>query len=231
MLHTIKITEGFLTRLLNFTVHAIEDMYRYYQYVMLYFAGFGFRRVHPSFVNNLKNAILHFRKLYEHHERVLGVEDCDDEAGEDLIAEIVQAELLFDHLNRGITDLHVELLFNINLFLESEIALIRTHPHYFNLEIHRTYCQTITEKLYIFKRFLMEFRASKLGIASLAVHHPGTVGYDTLTLSRLMEVQEQVSQTLEIIFAHFSDAKLKSLYESIAEDLDSQYPKDLRVAL
>ena len=111
----------------------------------------------PSFVNNLKDALCHFRRLNSAYN---AAQSGDAESA---IEVLLQFEYITEHLTRGLTDTFVNTLQNINTLYRTILELVEyetKNGRMFNTE---TICRIIDKRTAGFSRSILALRKSEWG--------------------------------------------------------------------
>lgn len=212
--YTIEIPDGRLEELSVFSAKLIDVVFSYYETITRYFQVLGFQKAYPAFANNFKDSFMHFKKIEECRQLVLTSKD-QKVVADNCIMEIVQFELLLEHLTRGIMDILVELLQNMRLLLYTEVEAIRYY--YPDCDDCREYAVKAHPYLAAVKTKLMAIRTSKMDIARIAYQNLTGIDYDPAVTKRLADTLRIVEDTACFITENWECKRLKALYMGMME--------------
>ena len=101
---------GYVEELLRFAAQATWDIDEAYRGLHIYYDLFGHEIISPSYINNLKESLNHYREMYDCFKKCTELHEQGRDFEQQAIDVIVQFHLFVEHMNRGLVDMYVNLL-------------------------------------------------------------------------------------------------------------------------
>lgn len=212
----------------DFSAKLIDDVIEYYQTVVSMFNGYGYKAISASFVNNFKDTLMHYKQLCDQYSKTS--ENSEDAAAyQSRLNIVLQFEMLLEHLNRGVVDVHVELLqgaieFHIQILSQIAKAGEKMKRYsWYVLEIQRHMTQL--------KEHIYAIRVSRMEIVRIASQNGDSPQINNDCLVKLEAACKCTKDCLEYIFNANDDKLLKQVYDTILEYNQKTIPKNVRVLI
>lgn len=171
---------------------------------------FRYKELHASFVNNLKDAIIHFQKF---DSELLKISSNSHHTEESNLKAFVQFELLSEHLTRGVVDAYVEMLQYAARFYEMFLNCLL-------LEIDRgvifrseALVKRIRTYMHFCKKSVLELRTSKIDLIRIVYNQP--VGLNDAFLATLQHISSQIKLNYDDLLERLQDVNIYCIYNFV----------------
>ncbi|MCL2198042.1 MAG: hypothetical protein FWB80_03875 [Defluviitaleaceae bacterium] len=171
--------------------------------------------LHPSLGNNLKDAIVHFRKLDSSYQKInyLQIDDIND----DNISALTQFELLSEHLTRGIIDTYVDLLQRAGCFYDTMMRCVQYDIKNGRLTNGDDIFHMMRKAMHLCRNEILSLRRDKFNLFRLANWKTSdeTLSVDSSFLFRVRIIHKSINQTYTDVYNRFDSSNLLEMYHTV----------------
>jgi hypothetical protein len=199
------VTIGHSVNLYDMVTSAYSEMFRY-------------DNLHPAFINNLKDAIVHFQRLDSEY---LSIDKDSTDIGDANLAVFIQFELLSEHITRGIIDVYVEALQHASEFYETFLQCLLWEVKRGTLKSADAFIKQIRTSMHFSKNSILELRTSKIDLIRIAKNQP--VGLDGAFIIRLNIIRTLVRKHYEDMQGHLHNPQIQSIYDIVMNACEYGY--------
>ena len=217
---SVKPLPGYAEYLFKYSVSIFDS-------IVPHLADCGYVLMHSSFSSNFKDALVHYKRMYDH---ILTAEKEDDvTASNTRLSALSQFELIVEHINRAIYDLFVEVLQDIYGF--QYIHLQAVIKGVSKSAISYDYIPKLMDNLERIKAQLYSLRSSGMGIFRTASLNDGEPIEDAGYIVKLADALRLVEETMEYIYSFMHIDELQDAYHYTENCVRALAPRNIYVAI
>lgn len=205
------------TKLRKKVAETIMYVTRLYYLALDFSKTFGVRSLHGSFVNNLKDSIMHFRKMDEEYEIIKKqMEENQTDDGDKYdhnLNFLLQVELLSEHLTRGIVDAYVEILQYGSRFYQTFIDCVMADVADNRITNVEGFVKLLRNSMHFCRQELLMLRGKKLDIFRIFTWDK--LSYNGGFQGRMLHVKTKCTDDYETMTNHLHTPELIAIYETL----------------
>ena len=207
-----------LTRQRDLAAQTIGVSANIYEKTATYARMFRYRKLHPSFVNNLKDSIIHFQKLDAEYS---SIDQNAKDVGDSNLAVFMQFELMSEHMTRGIIDTFVEMLQHAAKFYETFLRCLQWEINRGTIQRADAFIKLIRMSMHFCKDSVLELRTSKMDLIRIAKNQP--IGLNVKFISCLNKIRTDVRQNYEAVQSHLHNDFINHIYDMVMKACEHGY--------
>jgi len=207
-----------LTRQRDLATEAICRSVYVYEAVTSYARLFRYEEVHPSFINNLKDAIVHFQKLDSVY---LSIDKNSPEIDDSNLVVFVQFELLAEHMTRGIVDIYVEMLQYAAVYYETFLNCMLQEVENNSISRVDEFIKKIRVAMHYCKNEVLNLRNCKLNLVRIAHNQPSEL--NVAFYIRLDTIRKKIREHYEELQSHLHDVIIHNVYDFVMNACEKGY--------
>ncbi|MDR2570517.1 MAG: hypothetical protein LBD23_09500 [Oscillospiraceae bacterium] len=206
----IFLTYSNLTKQRDLVAETICHSAELYNAMTAYSRVFRYRDLHSSFINNLKDSIVHFQKLDFEYS---AIDENSKDVGDSNFAVFIQFELFSEHITRGVVDAYVEMLQHASIFYETLLSCLLCEIERKNIVNASAFIKQVRVAMHFCKNNVLELRNSKMDLIRIAKNQP--VGLNGAFIARLRRIRITIKQHYDVVQHHLHNDVINNVYHYV----------------